>query len=144
MPRTACQLLARCAWALAIVVAAQSGPVLGRTLVSVAAPRHAPLFVDNDSLERRGGVVSFKYVLDVLAPAEGSDVPSVWKSNEIDATIDCAKRTVSVRRLVAYSGPRGTGSATAAHAFSSPSVRPEAIAPKSTFAYLEAHLCSPR
>jgi len=140
------EVLARTLRAAALATAIGCAPTtaLARSLVSVPAPQHAPLFVDADTVERRGPVVSFKYLLDVLAPSEQSDIPNVWKSNEIDASIDCSKRTVVVRRLTAYSGPRGTGMATAAHSFTSPGVKPEAIAPKSTFAYLEAHLCANR
>ena len=122
------------------------GPSTGwaRTLVAVAAPQHAPLFVDTDTVRRHGSSISFKYFLDVLTPSGRPDAPEEWKSNEIEATMDCGKRTVTVRRLTAYSGPRGTGNPTAAHTFIAPSRTTEAIGPKSTFAYLEAHLCASR
>lgn len=114
-----------------------------RKLMAVAAPQHDPLFVDVDSIQRRGEQIHFKYLLDVLAP-DDNGVPNVWKSNEIEASIDCAKRLVTVRRLVAYSGRRGSGSATAVHSFTAAGTKPEPITPKSTFAYLEAQLCSQR
>jgi hypothetical protein len=115
-----------------------------RSLVSVAAPQHAPLFVDTDTVRRRGSLISFKYFLDVLTPSTRSDAPEEWKSNEIEATLDCGKRTVTVSRLTAYSGPGGTGKPTAARTFIAPTRTTEAIVPKSTFAYLEAHLCASR
>jgi hypothetical protein len=117
-------------------------PSQSRPLIAIDAPRHDPLFLDAASLRRNGTAVSFKYLLDVLAPpAEEGVKPSGWRSNEIEATMDCRKRTVLVRRLVAYSGPRGTGTATAVHSFTSAGAKPEAITPNSTFAYLEAHVC---
>lgn len=115
-----------------------------RKLVAVHAPQHDPLFVDASSIQRRGEQIAFRYLLDVLAPDETSGVPSVWKSNEIEASIDCLQRTVTVRRLVAYSGRRGSGSPTAVHSVMAAGAKPAAIAPKSTFAYLEDHLCTTR
>jgi len=115
-----------------------------RKLVAIHAPQHDPLFVDASSVQRRGDQIVFKYLLDVLAPDEASGVPSVWKSNEIEASIDCSKRTVTVRRLVAYSGRRGSGNPTAVHSVMAAGAKPTAIEPKSTFAYLEDHLCTTR
>jgi hypothetical protein len=112
-----------------------------RTLIQILAPQHDPLFLDSGSIQRNGARVSFKYVLDVLAPKDEDSKPSIWKSNEIEAVIDCRQRTVMVRRLTAYSGPRATGAATAVHTFSVPGVKPEPITPNSTFAYLETHVC---
>jgi hypothetical protein len=115
-------------------------PAQPRRLISVSAPQHDPVFVDADSVQRRGDRIHFKYLLDVLAPDENG-VPAVWRSNEVEASLDCARRTVAVHRLVAYSGRRGSGAATAVHSFTAPGVKPEPITPRSTFAYLEAHLC---
>jgi len=133
------------ALALAGALAALSANALGqgasRRLAAVTAPQHAPLFVDSETVKRRGSVVSFKYILDVPPSPEQSKGSDAWRSNEVEASIDCDKKTVTVRRLVAYSGPRGTGSATAAHSYLAPSVKPGPIARKTTFAYLEAHLC---
>lgn len=109
-----------------------------RKLVAVAAPNHDPLFIDMATIDRRGALVSFKYVLDVVVDLEGK---SGWKSNEIEAVIDCAQKTYSVRRVVAYPGPRATGIATGVHSFMVPAPKPEKIAARSTFAYLEDHLC---
>jgi len=117
-------------------------PAAPRQLLSIAAPAHDPLFVDASSIQRRGRQVHFKYLLDVLAPDENG-VPNVWRSNEIEAAIDCGRKEVTVRRLVAYSERRGGGSPTAVHSFTAAGIKPQSIAPKSTFAYLEAHLCAP-
>jgi hypothetical protein len=114
-----------------------------RKLLSVNAPQHDPLFVDADSVQRRGARIEFKYLLDVLSP-DDDGVPGVWRSNEIEASIDCGRKLVTVRKLIAYSGRRGSGTATAVHTFTTPGTKPEPITPKSTFAYLEAQLCSQR
>jgi hypothetical protein len=119
-------------------VLAQASP---RKLVPVTAPGHDPLFVDAASVQRRSSFVSFKYVLDVRAPPDDRQSIAPWRSNEIEATIDCAKKTVSVRRLTAYPGPGGAGTPTAVHSFAAADVKPQPIAPKSTFAYLEEHVC---
>ena len=119
-----------------------------RKLIAIEAPQHDPLYIDAASLRRNGTAVTFKYLLDVLAPPDDDATPSAkpreWRSNEIEATIDCRKHTVLVRRLVAYSGPRGEGAATAVHSFTAPGLKAEPIAPKSTFAYLERHVCRDR
>ncbi len=121
-----------------------AAPALARSLVSVAAPQHAPLFLDADTVQRRGSIVSFKYLLETAPAGEAQDSTDSGRSNEIEAALDCARRTFTVRRLVVYSGPRGSGSPIASRTFLAPGARPETIAPKSTFAYLEAHLCAPR
>ncbi len=112
-----------------------------RRLIEIKVPQHDPLYLDTATLKRTGTTVSFKYLLDVLSPPDEDAKPREWRSNEIEASIDCRSRTVVVRRLVAYSGPRGTGAATAVHSFMAPGVKPEPIEPKSTFAYLESHVC---
>jgi len=142
-PRLVALGLAHTLVATVACVQAQTPPQ-PRKLVAIHAPQHDPLFVDADSVQRRGDQIAFKYLLDVLAPDEASGVPSVWRSNEVEALIDCSKRTVTVRRLVAYPGRRGSGSPTAVHSLTAAGAKPTAIAPKSTFAYLEDHLCSTR
>ena len=109
-----------------------------RKLVSVQAPNHGPLFIDMASVQWRGSGVTFKYVLDVFVEFEGK---SGWKSNEVEAVIDCAQKTYTVRRVVSFPGPRATGAATAVHSFMAPVPKPEKIAAQSTFAHLEDHLC---
>ena len=113
----------------------------GRRLIAIQAPQHDPLYLDAGSVQRSGSSVSFKYLLDVLSAPDESGKAREWRSNEIEASIDCRRHTVIVRKLVAYPGPRGSGAATAVHSFSAPGVKPEPIAPKSTFAYLERHVC---
>ncbi|MGH8638200.1 MAG: surface-adhesin E family protein [Burkholderiales bacterium] len=135
--------------ALACMLAASSpfahAQNAARQLVAIKAPQHDPLYLDAASLDRNAAAVTFKYLLDVPAPPEEGAKPpatsSQWRSNEIEATIDCRKHTVQVRRLVTYSGPRGTGTATAVHSFIGPGLKAEPITPKSTFAYLEQQVC---
>lgn len=135
-------MLCLCGATLAGHALAQN-PAPPRKLLSITAPQHDPLFVDADSVQRRGDRIDFKYLLDVLSPDENG-VPNTWRSNEIEASIDCARRLVTVRRLVAFSGRRGTGTPTAVHTFTTPGAKPEPITPKSTFAFLEAQLCTQR
>jgi hypothetical protein len=135
------------ACALALTSPHADAQTPSRRLVAIEAPQHDPLYVDAASLQRNGADVTFKYVLDVLAPPEeGANAGAArpWRSNEIEATIDCRKHTVLVRRLVTYPGPRATGAATAVHSMTAPGLGAEPITPKSTFAYLEPHVCSGR
>lgn len=135
----ALQRLIRVMLLLASVACAAAGAQENsRKLVVVAAPDHDPLFIDMATVERRGALVLFKYVLDVFVEFEGK---SGWKSNEVETTIDCARKTYAVRRVVAYPGPRATGAATGVHSFMAPAPKPERIVPRSTFAYLEEQLC---
>jgi hypothetical protein len=135
------------ACALALPSLGAGAQSASRQLVAIEAPQHDPLYLDAASLQRNGTAVTFKYVLDVLAPPEEGANPAAtrpWRSNEIEATIDCRKHTVLVRGLVAYPGPRATGAATAVHSFTAPGLEAEPITPKSTFAYLEQRVCRGR
>jgi hypothetical protein len=109
-----------------------------RHLVAVHAPEHAPLYVDPASIERHGGRIRFKYVLDVFVEFEGK---SGWKSNEVEATLECGPQIFAIRRVTAYPGPRAGGKPTGVHSFMSPAPKPEKITPRSTFAHLSEHLC---
>jgi hypothetical protein len=137
--RAGCFFMAACLAGLAQW--AHGAEDAGRRLIAIQAPQHDPLYLDAASVQRSGSSVSFKYLLDVLSAPDDSGKPREWRSNEIEASIDCQRHTVVVRKLVTYPGPRGSGAATAVHSFSVPAVRPAPIAPKSTFAYLESHVC---
>jgi hypothetical protein len=113
-----------------------------KSLVPVNAPEHDPLFIDAATVHRRGASVSFSYVLNVFAAAEGRTVPGGWKSNEVAATIDCAQNTIASTKLIAYIGPKATGPVTGTYTFTAQEQKPERIVPKSTTAYLAAHLCA--
>ena len=113
-----------------------------RHLVQVAAPDHDPVFIDTASVKRNGPVVSFNYVLNVLAAAEGRSVPGGWKSNEVVAAVDCSRSTFASFRLIAYTGPRATGSVSGTYQFTADEQKPAKIVPKATTAYLAAHVCA--
>ena len=66
--------------ALAGVHAGARAQHSARTLIQILAPQHDPLFLDAGSIQRNGARVSFKYVLDVLAPKDEDSKPSIWKS----------------------------------------------------------------
>ena len=122
--------------------AASSGAAAERDLAPVSAPGHDPLYVDKSSVRRSGDRVSFNYVLDVLAVAEGRSTPGGWKSNEIEATIDCSARTFVSGRITAYAGPRATGGTVGGYVPAPAEQVTEKIAPKSTFAYLAEFVCA--
>jgi hypothetical protein len=125
----------------ALVLCAQAQtPAPPRKLLSVAAPQLDPLFIDANGVQRRGEWIDFKYLLDVLSPDDNGTL-SVWRSNEIEASIDCGHQLITIHRLVTYSDRRGAGTPTAVHTFTTPGAKPQPITPKSTFAYLEAQLC---
>jgi hypothetical protein len=113
-----------------------------RELVPVTAPDHDPLYVDRTTIHRNGDSVSFNYVLDVLAIAEQRTAPGGWKSNEIEATINCALHTFVSGRITAYAGPRASGGTVGGYVPSPPERVTEKISPKSTFAYLEVFVCA--
>ena len=112
-----------------------------RKLVQILAPEHDPLFVDAVTIKRSGPVVSFNYVLNVLAAAEGRSVPGSWKSNEVAAAVDCSRNTFKTYKLIAYSGPNATGYVAGTAELSAAERKPERIVPKSTTAYLAAYVC---
>ena len=115
-----------------------------RSLARVNAPDHDPLFVVTSSIRRSGSHVTFSYVMDVPAVAEGRVVTDGWKSNEVEAIIDCAQNTYSIVRLIAYAGPRSTGAITGGHTPPAAERTSEKIVAKSTFAYLANYVCAKR
>jgi hypothetical protein len=129
---------------LAFSGALSTGAFAERQLVRVEAPEHDPLYVDRASVRRTGSTVQFNYVLDVLAVAEGRSVPGGWKSNEIEATIDCAGSTFSGGKLTAYAAPRAGGAIAGSYTPTAAERKPVKIEPKSTDAYLAAFVCANR
>ena len=113
-----------------------------RDLVAVNPSDHDPLYVDKASIQRTGSRVSFRYVLDVLAVLENRSSPGGWKSNEIEATIDCRARTFVVGRLTAFSGPRATGPTIGGYVAEPPKRITEKIVANSTFEYLANFVCA--
>lgn len=133
MKSAAAWMLGTCA-----IVVAQAAE---RQLTRINAPDHDPLFVDASSISRSGKTVRFNYVLDVLAAAERRSPSPGWKSNEIEATIDCPKNTVSYGRVTAYAGPRASGDVTGSYSPTEAERRPETIVPGATSAYLASFVC---
>ena len=74
---------------------------------------HDPLYVDRGTIKWRGQVVDFRYVLDVpiLGTTTEGGGPR-FRSNEIEGTIDCQRRTFRVGTVTAYSGVARTGEPT--------------------------------
>jgi hypothetical protein len=66
------------------------GNAIARNLTRIEIPveEHDPLYVDVTSIEKKGAIIHFKYVLDVPISRESYAVRA-YRSNEIEATIDC-------------------------------------------------------
>jgi hypothetical protein len=112
-----------------------------RALVQLNPPSHDPFYIDTASIKRAGASVTFHYILDVMAAAEGRTTPGGWKSNEVEATIDCERNTISTGRLIAYAGPRASGAVTDRYTPILAEQKPDRIVANSTTAYLAAYVC---
>jgi hypothetical protein len=123
---------------LAMSVAAQAQP---RQLRAIAAPGHDPLFIDSATLKRSGSERYFRYVLDVPVALEAPAEKRRWRSNEMEALIDCAKNTYSVLSVVAHSGPGATGSVVWRRSGTEADRKPAGIVRGSTFDFLAQHVC---
>jgi hypothetical protein len=136
----------RIAWQMGLAICLIGTPLFAaeRELVAVNPPDHGPLYVDKSSIQRNGSRVSFRYVIDVLAVVDARSTPKGWKSNEIEATIDCRSRTFVGGRLTAYSGPRATGAPVGGYVTEPPKRMTEKIAEGSTFEYLANFVCAKR
>lgn len=98
------------AWLGSGVAVAQTG-----NLERLPIPRvdHDPLYVDKRTVKWRGSVVDFRYVLDVPILGTTSDGGGPrFRSNEIEGTIDCNRRTLKIGTVTAWSGVARTGEAT--------------------------------
>jgi hypothetical protein len=122
-----------------------------KNVVPVAIPAddfHDPLYVDADSIRWKGDVVTFKYVLDVpiLGSGGGTVTAPRFRSNEIEAVIDCAAQTISILELITYSGRAATGDMGFGFVSNAEERRPERIDMRkgSTSGYLYRHLCKRR
>lgn len=119
-------------------------PVSARQMVRISIPSadHDPLYVDAQSIRRAASLVHFRYVLDVPVFGEAHSVKR-FRSNAMDATIDCARQTGSIARVTEYSERAGAGNMRR-----QASLKPDERAPfpidmraGSTFGYLFRHLC---
>lgn len=115
-----------------------------KQLIRMQIPRddHDPLYVEKNTIHWRGGIVEFRYVLDVPILGEAGGVHR-FRSNEIDATIDCARRTFQVGTLTAYSGVAATGDQTGGYTPKPGESPPTPIDERkgSTTGYLFRYLC---
>lgn len=136
------------AWAVfAIAVAScEAQPAQAKNLVRVAIPPedtlHDPLYVDADSLRWRGDLVSFNYILDVPILGKMGEEPR-FRSNELEAAIDCVAQTISTGDAIAYSGRAATGDMMYGQVATAEEKRPVKIDMRlhSTFGYLFRHVC---
>lgn len=123
-----------------------SGAVLAdsRQLRAVAvAPEHDPLFIDDASVRRSGTEVSLRYVLNVPVALEAPAATRRWRSNEMEAVIDCASRTYSIGNVTAHAGPGRTGNVVGRYSSTMEERKPAPIVRASTFDYLARDLCAP-
>lgn len=129
---------------IALFIATIPSAVCARQFVEISTPQQDTLLVDEASVRKNGDIITFDYVLDVLAAAEGRSGPGGWKSNEGEISIDCVKRTYSISRVIAHSGRQASGTITGTYTVPIKDRRPEPIPPASTFAYLADHVCGKR
>ena len=126
-----------------LLVASAAVHADGRDLRPVpTAPIHDPLYIDPASVRRSGAQVSFRYILDVPVAYEAPTTSRRWKSNEMDAVIDCDRRTYSIGNILAHSGPRGTGRVVGRYSSTAEERKPAPIVAGGTFDYLARDLCT--
>ena len=126
-----------------LLVASAAVHADGRGLRPVpTAPIHDPLYIDPASVKRSGAQVSFRYVLDVPVAYEAPTTSRRWKSNEMDAVIDCERRTYSIGNVVAHSDARGTGRVVGRYSSTAEERKPAPIVQGGTFDYLARYLCA--
>jgi hypothetical protein len=110
----------------------------------IRAPNHDPLYVDQATIKRSGKSVHFFYVLDVPVAFAEPEEKRRWRSNEMEAVIECAARTYSILSVVAYAGPAATGTEVGSYTSTEQELKPAAIVPNSTFAHLADYVCKQR
>jgi surface-adhesin protein E len=127
-----------------VALLSAAAPAEARELRAVLAPSHDPLFVDYATVKRSGAEVAFHYVLNVPVALDAPAATRRWRSNEMEAVIDCNKGTFSVGKVVAHSGPGATGNIVGSHSPTPAERKPAHITPGGTFDFLARHLCSPK
>ena len=135
------------AWALVsiAVVSCGWGQADAKNLVRVEIPpedRHDPLYIDGDSIQRSGDSVRFSYVLDVPILGKAGADPA-FRSNEVEAVIDCASKTISLGDAITFSGRAATGDMIFGQVATSADKQPRRVDLRrhSTFGYLFRHIC---
>jgi hypothetical protein len=115
-------------------------------LVQLPIPRddHDPLYIRQQTIKWAGSVVRFKYVLDVPILGDAGGVRR-FKSNEVEGTMDCARRTFAIGTVTTYSGTAATGEAIYGYTPKPGEQPPKRIDERkgSTFGYLFRYLCTP-
>lgn len=115
-----------------------------KDLIPMSIPRddHDPLYIERQTIQRTGAIVSFRYVLDVPILGDAGGVQR-FRSNEVEGTIDCARRTFRTGTVTAYSGVAATGDATGGYTPKPGESPPSAVDERkgSTSGYLYRYLC---
>lgn len=127
--------------ALATLLAALLAPMPApaRDLEKVKVVDHFPLYLDKDTLQRKGPVATFSYVMAV-PKGLGKDSPEGWESTEVEATLDCKGETYSLGKMTMYPEPMAQGTAT--RTIPAPEQPKKLdIQPRSTALYLAEHIC---
>ncbi len=112
-----------------------------RELVRVPTPEPEAIFVDANSIQRQKEVVSFTYVLGPTFAGEVRSAPAGWNATQVNAVVDCAKRTITTGLVTAYSGVGENAKSPGGAVPYSPGRVIEKIAPQTTFAHLADFVC---
>lgn len=126
-------------FALMLLAALAALPAGARDLEKVKVVDHFPLYLDKETLQRKGPVATFTYVMAV-PKGLGKDSPEGWESTEIEATIDCKGETYSLGKMTMYPEPMAQGAATRTIPAAEPPKKFD-IQPRSTALYLAEHIC---
>lgn len=117
---------------------------MARNLKKLPIPSddHDPLYVDVASIVKKDGVIHFKYVLDVPIFGEAYSVRR-YRSNEMEATIDCDRQLFSASGVTAYAGVAATGNVTGVYLSNKEERAPVRIDKRkgSTTGYLAGYFC---
>lgn len=125
--------------AAVLAVALASLPAFARNLEKIKVVDHFPLYLDKDTLQRKGPVATFTYVMAV-PKGLGKDSPDGWESTEVEATLDCKGETYMLGKLTMYPEPMAQGTAT--RVIPAPEQPKKLdILPRSTALYLAEHIC---
>jgi hypothetical protein len=130
------------AWLGVGIAVAQTGKL---ERLSIPRADHDPLYIDTRTVKWSGSVVEFRYVLDVpiLGTTTDGGGPR-FRSNEIEATLDCVRRTVKIGTVTGYSGVARTGEATGGYTPKPGESPPRLIGERkgNTMGYLFRYFCT--
>ena len=102
-----------------------------------------PLYIDTRTVKWTGSVVEFRYVLDVpiLGTTTDGGGPR-FRSNEVEATLDCVRRTIQLGTVTAYSGVARTGEATGGYTPKPGESPPQPVGQRKAAGYLFRYFCT--